>query len=546
MVTHMDFLVNSSYSWDGVHIDFGVISDINLFEPNKPVTYAVRFNGVGDGCRDAEVLITCEDIGFYERKNIILSSEVTTGSFTPEKNGLYRIKLIPLSLDMTLEFNVAVMPRAKRAKDSFSFSCQPYIARTMTETLAFNGMDYKRTAKYLLDVIDYMGFNAIREDSIYWCHTQKEPYGEVDFTLTDRLVDICREHDLTLHWIFMGSVEWAWKDEYKKLDEVCYNVCPKTELWVDYVRKFAKHYSTLEPGRIIYEIWNEPDWEFFCGTKEEFAEILEATARTIREVDKNVFTMSGGLTAPINFDTDFKWYNGGTTLVLQTAKRLIEEGILNTYATHLHYGFNRWFFEFMENGIGLAERQSGIVNNGAFNTESGVSTPDDDLQSRDNVAKALWFRSHGYGGFTHFAISDFGYGEDGFAIMRGFVPRKSLVSYTVMLGMIGQAVSRETISDDRSIFAELYYDGENSIVTVYNDSEPPTGVGVLHLPEGKRCRAYDLYGNPIEVSGSVKAQAAVKYLVFEGKLSAGDFRAETAAIGACFNQPKLTTQGKIW
>ncbi len=531
----MEFFANAVYSWDGVDLAFGVFSLINLFEPGKPLSYGVRCGGNKTAGRDAVVQITCEDCGYFERRPIRLENGITEDAFVPRKNGLYHLKLIPLSLDMTLEFTVAVMPRARRANDSFSFGCQPYIARAATGQVRFQKCDFRRTEEILLELVDYMGFNAVREDSIYWGMMQKEPFGEVDFAATDHLLQRCRERGVRLHWILMGSVPWAVKDKYRDSRDTCYCICPKTELWCDFVGKFAEHYREYSPAWIFYEIWNEPDWEFFHGTKEEFAELLEATARTVREKDPGAFVFSGGVSAPLNDETDFRWHKkGGAALYLTVAKRLIEEGVLNTYSTHLHYAFNDLFFAFMDHGIGLAEKESGIVNNGAYNTEAGVSTPDDDLQSRNNVAKALWFRSHGWGGFTQFSLTDYGddgTADDNFAIMYGTIPRKSVVSYAVMIDRIGQAIRHESIADDRSIFADLYYDGRETTVTLFSDSEPGTGTGVLLLPRDHDFRGYDLYGNSFELpsDSSVTAQASAVYLVCEGEISATDFSYQTAS-----------------
>ena len=548
----MEFVSNAFYSWDGVELSFGVFSNINLFEPNKPVRYGVRAVGNKTVNRDAIVQITCEDCGYFERRAIRLENGITEDSFLPTKNGLYSLKLIPLSLDMTLEFKVAVMPRARRANSSFSFSCQPYIARTITNAQKIKKYDFRQTEEAMLDIIDYMGFNAAREDSIYWGSMQKEPFGDVDFTKTDYLLKRLLDRGIALHWVLMGSTSWAIKDKYKGETDTCYCICPKTDMWCDYVAKFVDHYKDYSSDQIFYEIWNEPDWEFFHGTKEEFAELLEATARTVREKDSDAFVFSGGVSSPLNDTTDFRWHKkGGATLYLKVAKRLIEEGVLNTYSTHLHYAFNDLFFAFMDHGIGLAEKESGIINNGAYNTEAGVSSPDDDYQSRDNVAKALWFRSHGWGGFTQFAITHWGEdGEEGdcFAIMRGSIPRKSVVSYTVMIDKIGQAISHKNIADDRSIFADAYYDGEATTVTLFNDSEGGTGTGVLYLPKDVDFRAYDLYGNPIELpkDGCVTAQAAVVYIVCDGEISADAFSYKTASERGNTIVDTEKADGRVW
>jgi len=69
----------------------------------------------------------------------------------------------------------------------------------------------------------------------------------------------------------------------------------------------------------------------------------------------------------------------------------------------------------------------------------------------------------------------------------------------------------------------LYYDGEQSIVTVFNDG---ASLGRLTVPEGIAFEAYDLYGNPIDFDGTVDASLSAVYLVCDGKISADGFVCE--------------------
>lgn len=518
---------NASYAENGTNLAFGVLNEINLFEPNTDVTYYITSSGRKLNGKNATVTVSGEMLEENIVNTVTLGGGEKTGSFRPEENGIYTLSLTVEDTDISLKFDIAVVPAAKTANMNFSWGTQPYFARLYlgrnVKVLGQSSVD--RSENSMIKTIQYMGLNCIREDSVYWGDMQPAADSEMNFTYTDKLLNLANSHGMTLMYTIGTPPVWAYRDEYKNDTDTCYNVCPKTEYWEEFCRQIALHYKDTKKNDLIWEIWNEPDMEFFYGTKEEFAELLEIGARTIRQNDPDAFIISGGLVSPIGDATsDCKWYKPGAgTLYLSTAKKLIAEGALNTYATHLHYPFNNDFFEFIDNGIGLAEKASGIENNGAFNTESGVCTDDDDIQSQDNVAKALWFRTHGYGGFTLFSFSNYSEEKDPWSIFNGYLqPRKSVISYTAMLGLVGQATEVEKIADDRSIFADIFYDGERSVVTVYSDGEG-TG-GILTLPEGREYKKYDLYGNERSAGQNrIQASAKVIYIVYDGKVSASDF-----------------------
>ncbi len=518
---------NATYAENGMNLSFGVLNEINLFEPGTDITYYITSSGRKLNGSEAKVTISGEMLEENIVNTITLGGGEKNGSFRPTENGIYTLTLEIDGTDINLSFDIGVVPMAKTSNMNFSWGTQPYFARLYlarnVKVLGQSSMD--RSENSMIKTIQYMGFNCIREDSVYWGDMQPTADSEMNFTYTDRLLDLANNHGMTLMYTIGTPPVWAYKDEYKNDTDVCYNVCPKPEYWEEFCRQIAVHYKDKKKNELIWEVWNEPDMEFFYGTKEEYAELLEIAAETIRNNAPDAFIISGGLVSPIgDRSPDCKWYKPGAgTLYLSTAKKLIGKGALNTYATHLHYAFDNNFFDFIDNGIGLAEKASGIVNNGAFNTESGVCTNDDDLQSQDNVAKALWFRTHGYGGFTLFSFSNYAEERDAWSIFNGYLqPRKSVISFTAMLGFVGQAVETEKIADDRSIFADIFYDGENSVVTVYSDGEK-TG-GTLKLPEGREYKKYDLYGNERSaVQNSIQASAKVMYLVYEGRVNASDF-----------------------
>ena len=518
---------NASFSRNGLRINFGVLNEINLFEPNTDIPFFVNYSGSQCSGRSATIIIAGEDQASSSTIRFEMDGEEYVGSFKASRNGVYRLTLLIDDLDVKLSFRVGVVPRVKTANDSFIFSCQPCVARLYTNRAQVLGQtsSLDRQLNSVLNTIEYMGFNGIREDAIYWMDMQPHQEDKLDLRLFDKLLEQANSHNQALIYIIGTPPFWAYKEEYKDDTDICYNVCPEIEYWEEFCKEIAIHTRDVERGKLIWQIWNEPDGEFFYGTAEEFCERLVVGARTIRKYDPDAYIIGPGLVAPTGLSSDFRWYKD-TVIMAKTVKMLIDEGALDTYAHHLHYPFNNDFFDYMADGIGMAERLSGLVNNGAFNTESGVCSNNKQWCAEENVAKALYFRTKGYKDFTVFSFADSSPDmEDGWSMFNGYLqPNKAAIAYAAMLNMVGQATEYEIISSDRALFATVFHDGNKSVVTVYYDGEEQTPRGELFLPEGRSYKAYDLFGNTKRMSAkSVVADSGCIYLVYDGRISASEF-----------------------
>lgn len=518
---------NASFSENGLRINFGVLNEINLFEPNTDIPFYVTYSGERCEGKSATIIISGEELATNSTIRFDMDGNEYIGSFKASRNGVYRLTLTIDDLDVHLSFRIGVVPRVKTANDSFLYSCQPCVARLYTHRASVIGQtaSVDRQVNSVLKTIEYMGFNGIREDAIYWLDMQPNKEDELNLDLFDQLLEKANAHNQALIYIIGTPPVWAYKEEYKDDTEVCYNVCPEIEYWEEFCRGIAEHTKDVERGKLIWQIWNEPDGEFFYGTAEEFCERLEVGARTIRKYDPDAYIIGPGLVAPTGLQSDWIWYKD-TIIMAKTIKKLMDEGALDTYAHHLHYPFNNDFFDYMADGIGKAERLAGLVNNGAFNTESGVCSHDKQWCAEENVAKALYFRTKGYKNFTVYSFADGSPDvEDGWSMFNGYLqPNKAAIAYAAMLNLVGQATEYEVIAADRALFANIFYDGEKSVVTVYYDGEEQTPCGELFLPEGKSYQAYDLFGNKKRMSASsVVADSDCIYLVYEGKISASEF-----------------------
>lgn len=516
---------NASIQENGKRLAFGVLNEINLFEPNTEVKYYISFSGKKLTGKKATVTVTSDQLSDDLAFEHTLEGGEIVGSFVPKMNGIYKLELKIDGDDAVLRFQIGVVPRNKTANSEFIFSCQPCLARILTGRYQLLGQSsIDRQENSMIKTIEYMGFNGIREDAIYWGDFQPTQESEMNFGLFDRLLETANSHGQSLIYIIGTPPQWAYNEKYKNDTDICYNVCPEKEYWEDFCREIAVHTRNVKRGDLIWQIWNEPDGEFFYGTSEEYSELLDIGARTIRKYAPDSYIIGPGLVAPINQVNDLKWAKS-TFPMGNTIKKLLDDKILDAYAHHLHYPFNDDFFEYMENGIGLVQRECGLDTKGIFNTESGVCSSDNAWCAIQNVSKALYFRARDYKDFTVFSFSSTSEEFDGWGMFNAYLqPRESVIAYSTMLRFVGQATEHETICSDRSLFADIYYDGEKSVVTVYYDGNQNTQRGQIILPEGKDYTAYNIYGNKKAiVSNELTASADCVYIVYDGKVSASDF-----------------------
>lgn len=169
--------------------------------------------------------------------------------------------------------------------------------------------------------------------------------------------------------------------------------------------------------------------------------------------------------------------------------------------------------------------EAGLSMEGIYNTEAGLYETNEQSQAEHLMAKILYTRGHDYKMYVQYSFRAFPVSpEDGWAIFDSYLqPKKAAIAYAVLIGKLGQCRKVCTVSDNRALYADIYSDGEQSVVTVFSDG---ISSGTLKLPEGKTFSAYDMYGNPIEVGGSVKASLAPVYLVFDGELTSDGFVCE--------------------
>jgi xylan 1,4-beta-xylosidase len=91
------------------------------------------------------------------------------------------------------------------------------------------------------------------------------------------------------------------------------NVTPPKEMgsWVQMVTAFARHlsdrYGGEELSRWFFEVWNEPNLDFWSGTQEQYFELYRHTATALKSVDKRL-RVGGPATAEASWAPEFIEY----------------------------------------------------------------------------------------------------------------------------------------------------------------------------------------------------------------------------------------------
>lgn len=497
---------SSSFYVDGESANgllrFGVVGDGNLFEPGENIRVVIECrDGSLDGKR-VKVSVKSEQADFNNRGYIVFNSVLpyNTFTFSSETNGIYTV-----SIDLTdrthYSFNVGILPRNEQADSDFYYGIQPYITRAYCWGEGFRLPDYnpEESVSKILDTADYLGVNLVREDSVGWNGMQSEAFGDVDFTAQDFLVNKVNEHGMKYNWLLgFNAGEWSVADKYKdSYDEATgWTYPPNEEIWLDFVTKTAEHYS--DNTDILWEIWNEPNWDFFKGTPEEYFSLLEKTAAALKNQNPDFYVYSGGL-AVAEKESNLPFY--------RKSAELINKNQLNNFGYHNHDGLDN-YYDYMNQMLGLTSRAE--LSGGGINSESGIWGAD----AATIACKALYTRSTGAQGFVSFSFRKTVTPENDindYAFFNEYLqPSEAVISYATVIRFLGNAEFVGNISNEKDLVVDEY-SKDGKTVKVYYSLGDKTNISA---PDGNYT-AYDMCGNQIEIDRNIKVSNEPIYLVFD-------------------------------
>jgi len=414
-----------------------------------------------------------------------------------------------------------VVDAAKKAGDQFYYGVQPYLVRAYSWE-NFNKTDLKNEqfTEAMLDAIAYMGCNVIRED-MPWGSIQRSEGAKYNFSLPDKITKQAEKRGITYNWILNGCPDWAASEKALEIEKVTgqalWQSAPKLSAWKNYCEALAEHY---QGKKILWEIWNEPDWEFLAGDEEDYLTLLRTAGEAFRENDPESFVYAGGLAFSAG-DYPTYSYAKDRTKLYRGYTTLLQEGLIDTYAYHIHGYFTSTGFSDPMEDLKEDLAEAGLSDKGLFNTECGSSDEVTSYMASTDMAKALWSRGHGDGMFVLFSFTNIM--EDGtkWYILDDYLsPNATAVAYANMIALLGNSSFKGNISNREGLYADMYFDGEKTVIPVYGITDVRHTASVV-LPEGATFEILDLYGNCVEKEKLI-AEITPYYIVVEGEIQIGD------------------------
>jgi len=117
-------------------------------------------------------------------------------------------------------------------------------------------------------------------------HRIEEAEGEWNFDYYDKYVDTANAAGKKVMGVLAYDVPWIHKDGKSRM----YIPPDKIHLYLNYVRRTVDHFK----GRIgAWCIWNEPNFIFWKGSRNEYLSLARQAADAVREVDSDVILLSG-------------------------------------------------------------------------------------------------------------------------------------------------------------------------------------------------------------------------------------------------------------
>ena len=98
-------------------------------------------------------------------------------------------------------------------------------------------------------------------------------------------------------------------------------------------------------------------------------------------------------------------------------------------------------------------------------------------------------------------------------------PQIGVIAWTYQVGLLGNAKLEKHIdSPTGAAFADIYYDGNKTIVPFYSRADGTDSLSV----KGAH-KAYDMFGNEISATGKYDGSKNCIYIIFDGKVDASAF-----------------------
>lgn len=536
-ITRKDYhFVNAVHEDEAVRVEFGVINDCNLFAQGDNVRYFINIKGMVPELKVAYIYFFNDAFGVskYIEDQIVYNGDETEAYIegvipikNTYKNGIYTFYLTIRKVG-SLQFNIGVVPRARRASQDFYYGVQPYITKSgSNQNNRVRFQDAENSACSLFSAIDYMGCNLIREELTSFNRMQSEKGGEINPAIIEPYIKTAQKLGITYMWLATGSPEWALPERHKDSRFASWQLPPDISVWRRYIRAIAEHYKDYK--NIIFEIWNEADWEFFQASKEEYFELLDAAIEEISAVSSDIRVLPSACVSGWELSQQGAAHSKGRKYYFRHYLPHIKNGRLAGLNVHDHRLFNEKVIDEFKNlipeknsvmALGYSEHEY----RNRWVTESGCWGPLQNMAHRAQtlMSKLLFYRANGAKSFVEWEFSSVSDKSCWSIFNYTMQPEPAVIAWTYQVGLLGNAEFREHITAPSGYaFADIYREGNKTMVAFYShtDDTDTLCVNTAH-------KAFDIYGNEIKAANLYYGNKSPIYLVFEGEITAFDIALE--------------------
>ncbi|MGF1634195.1 MAG: hypothetical protein ACFCVE_10140, partial [Phycisphaerae bacterium] len=249
--------------------------------------------------------------------------------------------------------------------------------------------DNDETQKYI-EVSALVGAKYLRMTR-HW--PQIEPrQGEFDWDRMDFIVQTAWDNFIEIQPVAGNPPGWAVRPEYRD-HKTPGRTTPQLEPFKAYLQTFARRYA----GRVRhFEIYNEPDIDFYIGTIEEYMGLLKASHEALREVDPDIRVLTGGFTGFVHP----RRKPGFQETVLRDG-----QAYFDLHTLHMHGVFDR-FWGGLNNLVVRFRDSAGVQQPMIFN-ETGMDARHGwRYQAEVLPKKVAATRAHGARGYVWYSILD--------------------------------------------------------------------------------------------------------------------------------------------
>ena len=191
--------------------------------------------------------------------------------------------------DLARAHSVAVLPERR---DQLAAIRNPFLGMSAVYPFSETRQSVPRFSDRTAAIIRAIGVSAIR----FWIHwDQLQPHADarISWQKGDQLVKTARRHNLNVLGVVVGTPSFALANPQNSNATRPAAFAPRRDIWRAFLHRLVTRYRTdIE----FWEIWNEPNGKAWQDSDAAFADLVNLSYRTIKEIAPEATVVLGGTT----------------------------------------------------------------------------------------------------------------------------------------------------------------------------------------------------------------------------------------------------------